>query len=96
MGILDKYLTASHEVSGGGILDVSNPVITVCVSYGSPLFGCMVGLHAYTWRDTFYMCFSFPEAFMSTLLEQKKDMASVWTWSEEFIGLLQSVAGCVS
>ncbi len=96
MGILDKYLTECHEVSGGGILDVSNPVITVSVSYGSPLFGCMVGLHAYTWRDTFYMCFSFPEAFMGTLSEQKKETASIWAWSEEFVCLLQSVASRAS
>ena len=94
LGILDRYLAHRHELLAGGILEVSHPCITVCVSYASPLFGYMIGLHAFTWMDTFYMCFSFPEAYMGTLKEQKEDreVGSVWAWSEEFIGLLRFVS----
>ena len=97
LGVMDRYLTHRHELSAGGTLEVSHPCITVCVSYASPLFGYMIGLHAFTWMDTFYMCFSFPEAYMGTLKEQKEDCkaGSVWSWSEEFIGLLRSVSDSI-
>lgn len=100
LGVIDKYLAISHDIPSGGVLNVSNPIVSVCISHISPLLGPMVGLHSFTWHGTSHMCFSFPEAFMGSLQDQRELLnkhkhltGTVLEWSEEFMGILESTTG---
>ena len=94
MGVMDKYLSASHAIPGGGTLSISRPVITVSVGRMSPVLGCLVGAHIFTWQGTLYLCFSFPEAHMGTLQDQIEAFklglktASVLEWIDRFMIIL--------
>ena len=97
LGVIDRYLSHSHDIPGGGRLYVSNPIITVSVSRASPIVGIMVGVHCFTWNGTFYACFSFPEAFLGGLNDQERNSRNgqtetVFGWSRVFMDTLTSLA----
>ncbi|KAJ3559684.1 hypothetical protein NM688_g196 [Phlebia brevispora] len=99
VGVIDGYLATHHDIQDGGAITISNPIITVSICSASPILGYMTGVHAYTWNKTAYICFSFPEAFMGTLDEQKERSErnggsrtdTILDWSEEFMKILQDL-----
>ena len=95
---MDQYLTHSHAIPGGGLVLVSNPIVTVCVPHMSPLMGVMIGLHCFTWNNVFYACFSFPDGFMGSVDEQRKNdgsdgwqNGSVMEWIDVFMDTISSL-----
>ena len=97
LGVVDAHLAASHTVPSGGRVEVADPIFTVCTPYAPHSFPLIV--HPYTWRDTLYVSFSFPEAYMGSAADlvraretDEKQSSSVLDVVDDFMNILATIA----